>query len=567
MVFYTFIVKKTQPTFAGIDYWILSNFFIAIGYLLLSQRDHLPYYLTIILSQFLFLFAGIFRVNGLIKFFDIKRKYRSLTVVGIVCILLYIGSLFYFTYIYENLYIRTVIIGFFLSGISIILGILILKNRPLTDKYVYIFTSLTFFTFSFIFLFRIIGWIVMPSIRGLFISGFINDLQFVSSIVIDISWTTMFFVMHNQKLTRQLQESEEQFRVIFTQNSSALALIDYDTTISLVNDAYCQMSGYTKDEVIGMSWTKQLPSDELERLKEHSRLLFSNPEKVPEKYEFSFYRKDGQIRHGLMSISVIPSIKKMITSFTDITERKTNEIKLQNYATELDRLNRGKDRFLSILAHDLKGPFSSLINFSELLLLHFKSFDKEKIEKQLDIIFQTARKTYNLLEDLLIWSTSNLGKLPFEPKMIDFRSICIETIEVTSIKAMPKGISVNYIDNDEIVLFADVNMLKAILRNLVSNAIKFTNTNGRVDISIEKENSWATITVKDNGVGISQENQKKLWDISKNFTTYGTANEKGTGLGLMLCKELVEKHGGRIWVESEINKGSSFKFTLPLFTE
>lgn len=564
--FFTFVIKKTQPTFAGINYWILSSFLIAAGYLLMSQRGNWTPVVSIVICQGLFFYAGVMRVFGLINFFNLKARVSQF-LVGVVCLPVYLSLLAYFVYFQDSVFARTVIIGIVLSSLSAITGILIFKSRPPKKNFAYVFTAIIFFIFSFIFLIRITDWMVSPSIRGIFIPSFINNLQFASSMLIDITWTTMFFVIHNQRLTGQLQESEEKFRTLFTESSAAMALINFDTTIELVNDAYCQLSGYQKEEVIGMSWTSHIPPEDLERLKQYNSLRILNSEAAPTKYEFRFYKKNGEERHGLMSVSLIPSSRKIITSFTDITERKSNEIQLQKYATELDLLNKGKDRFLSILAHDLRGPFSGLINLSELLLENFKNKDKEATERQVNLIHKTATKTYQLLDDLLLWSTSSMGKMTFNQGRVEIVSVYKSIINDLTTQANAKGIVIKSKGLGEIVLNADFNMVKIILRNLVSNAIKFCNENGNIIIVASKEKSFAIINVTDNGIGISDENQKKLWDITQTYTTYGTAREKGTGLGLLLCKELVEKHGGKIWVESQSDKGSSFMFTLPLFEE
>lgn len=563
---YTYIIKKTQPTFAGINYWIVSTFFASVGYLLLSQRNHFPDIITVITCQMLFFSAGLLRIFGLLKFFDKKVKYlhRVFTVGSLV---LYCLFLTYFTYIINNIFIRTFVVGITISTVCVILGLLIWKNRSSGRNYTYLFTSALFFAFAVITTSRIFIWLFFPDIRGLFVSSFVNDLQFLSSMVIDIAWTTMFFVIHNQRLTGQLRASEEEFRTLFTQNSAAMVLINSDSTVELVNDAYCQMSGYRKEEVVGTSWTTHIPSHDLERLKQYHNLRVRDSETAPMKYEFNFYKKDGEERHGLMSVSLIPSSRKIIASFTDITDRKASEIQLQKYAAELDHLNKGKDRFLSILAHDLKGPFSSLISLSELLLFNFKETKAEIAERQLNLMLQTARRTYGLMEDLLLWSTSNMGKLPFNPVCVNFLVIYRSVTDDIAPQANIKNITIKSSGLEDLVLNADYNMVKIVLRNLVNNAVKFCNEHGNIVVSAKKEQSFATINVTDNGIGISEENQKKLWDITQTHTTYGTAREKGTGLGLLLCKELVEKHGGRIWMESEPGKGSSFMFTLPLFVE
>jgi signal transduction histidine kinase len=166
-----------------------------------------------------------------------------------------------------------------------------------------------------------------------------------------------------------------------------------------------------------------------------------------------------------------------------------------------------------------------------------------------------------------MWARTQQGKFPFKPQNLSFLDICKDILEILNPNAKAKNIAINYNAADGINILADIDMLKTVLRNLVANAIKFTNNGGSININAEVNSGNVTISVSDNGIGIKPDNLAKLFDISQVLTTIGTAKETGTGLGLLLCKEFVEKHGGRIWVESEIGKGSDFKFTLPLFTE
>jgi len=246
----------------------------------------------------------------------------------------------------------------------------------------------------------------------------------------------------------------------------------------------------------------------------------------------------------------------------DITELKEREFLIHQQNSELSKLNADKDRFIKILAHDLKNPFNSLLGFSELLLKNLRKYDIEKIEKQINTIYNTSKQTYNLLEDLLLWSKSQVGKLPFEPQTYLFSEICKEVI--TNFKINPKNITINCLETEKTKVTVDLNMFNTVMRNLISNAIKFTNQNGQINVYAEKNHKNAIITVSDNGIGIEKEVIPKLWETYTNYSTIGTNNEKGTGFGLTLCKELIEKHGGQIWVESEVGKGSDFKFTLPL---
>jgi len=247
----------------------------------------------------------------------------------------------------------------------------------------------------------------------------------------------------------------------------------------------------------------------------------------------------------------------------NIEYKKLND-KLTENEEELKKLNADKDRFISILAHDLKSPFNSLIGFLSLLINNLKEYDITKIEKQLDLINEIVNHTYDLLEDILLWARIQQGKLNFEPQKIAFSEICYNVIENLKLNAKNKNITINHFSVGVVTFFADKNMLKTILRNLISNAIKFTNIGGSISIYAVLNKGEIVITVSDNGIGISPEKMSKIFDATEIYTTEGTAHEKGTGLGLPLCKEFVEKHGGKIWLESEVGKGSDFKFSIPL---
>lgn len=238
---------------------------------------------------------------------------------------------------------------------------------------------------------------------------------------------------------------------------------------------------------------------------------------------------------------------------------------LQEANEELTILNADKNRFIQILGHDLKTPFNTLLGFSDLLLENLHSYDIERIESLLQIINQTSHQTFRLLEELLLWSKAHADRIPFEPHDIVFRNVCQQVVDSLMSNAEAKSISISMQEFDvNLMIYADEQMLKTILRNLISNAIKFTHPNGEIKIRIDRDQAFTMVTVTDNGVGIAREQIDKLWDITQTHTTEGTASEKGTGLGLLLCKEFVEKHGGWIWVDSEPGKGSSFRFALPL---
>jgi signal transduction histidine kinase len=244
---------------------------------------------------------------------------------------------------------------------------------------------------------------------------------------------------------------------------------------------------------------------------------------------------------------------------------KDNAIKvLKKSDAKLKKLNTTKDKLFSIIAHDLKSPLNSILGFSELLIKNIETYDIKKSKKFATIINTSAKNDLLLLDNLLTWARTQTEQIEFIPENLKLYPIVEEIFLVLNSSASLKNIKLISSLSDDIVAYADQNMLRTILRNLFSNAIKFTNLGGKIDISAVSQQDHIEISVADNGVGITEENQKKLFGADVNFTLLGTESESGTGLGLMLCKEFVEKHDGKIWVESEPGKGSKFVFTLPV---
>jgi two-component system, sensor histidine kinase and response regulator len=238
--------------------------------------------------------------------------------------------------------------------------------------------------------------------------------------------------------------------------------------------------------------------------------------------------------------------------------------KAEENGEKLLQLNDDKDRFISILSHDLKSPFNTLVGFSNVLKEDVRKLSIDQIEEIAVDINKSARTTYNLLEEILVWARAQQGKFPFNPQRVNLLSVCDYVVEIHQPNANSKGIDLKCSVHDGIFITADSDMLKTVLRNLVSNAIKFTNDKGTILINAVRNSEHVIISVSEDGVGIKPDNLSKLFNISQVLSTPGTANESGTGLGLLLCKEFVEKHGGRIWAESEFGKGSKFSFTIPL---
>ncbi len=204
------------------------------------------------------------------------------------------------------------------------------------------------------------------------------------------------------------------------------------------------------------------------------------------------------------------------------------------------------------------------MGFTQLLAMNIDKYDKPKIGQFANIIHHSSKLAYNLLENLLDWSRSQTGTLKFKPEKFNVNHIIEENIELLESTAHNKNIQIYSEFDTEINAFADKNMARTIIRNLISNAIKYTKQGGYININSHSNKNFCEISISDNGIGISEKNISKIFKIDESFSTTGTEREKGTGLGLILCKEFVEKNRGKLWVKSEPDKGSTFTFTLPL---
>jgi signal transduction histidine kinase len=222
-----------------------------------------------------------------------------------------------------------------------------------------------------------------------------------------------------------------------------------------------------------------------------------------------------------------------------------------------------KDKFFSIIAHDLKSPFNSIAGFSDLLIQQVQEKDYEGIEEYATIIQDSSQRVMNLLMNLLEWSRSKTGRMEYNPEFVELVGLINQAIELLSDAARQKSITLKLETPRNTPVSADRAMISTVLRNLISNAVKFTQPGGEIIISLVQKQKEVTISVIDTGIGIKKELIEKLFKIEESYTTVGTQNEKGTGLGLILCKEFVEKHGGKIRAESELGKGSKFSFTIP----
>ena len=246
-----------------------------------------------------------------------------------------------------------------------------------------------------------------------------------------------------------------------------------------------------------------------------------------------------------------------------------SEKELRIISDKLRELNITKDKFFSIIAHDLKGPIGNLSMIIKLLNDEYEDFTETERIKFLHKLNESSDLIFKLLENLHVWSRSQSGSMTFEPRMFNLNVLINSVVKLLRLSADNKGISINYFAEKDVELFADPNLIKTVVRNLLSNAIKFTMPGGRIEINAEiihssDNDSEVLVSFIDSGLGMDAQKLEQLFKIEHNVSTPGTNKESGTGLGLILFKEFVEKHDGKIWVESQLGVGSSFFFTLPL---
>jgi PAS domain S-box-containing protein len=369
-----------------------------------------------------------------------------------------------------------------------------------------------------------------------------------------------------EQKNNQLLESETRFRKIFEESSIGIALVNNNFHFISANEVFCKMFGYNLDELKLMTFKDLTHPDFLEKDLEAIKKLINGDLDVY-RTEKQYITKSRNTTWASVNISIIKDANgkflNILALVADINKRKNAEKALMESEASLRATNATKDRFFSIIAHDLKSPINGILGLSTLLKEDAKNLDINTITQFASMINATAQNTYQLLDDLLGWARLQQGQIPFEPGIFSLNELMGNILDEQQPVAYQKMVELTAEIPKTLTLFADINMVRTILRNLISNAIKFTAKNGRIRVVANQSPGQTIISVSDTGVGMSEETTGKLFRIETSFSSRGTENEKGTGLGLLLCKEFAEKHGGKIWVESKLAKGSTFYITIP----
>ena len=350
----------------------------------------------------------------------------------------------------------------------------------------------------------------------------------------------------------------EKLSIAASQTDNAILILNKNGDIEWINEGYTRLYEATMDEIIneqGKTIFDISDYPDIEII--FNKAISENKSQIYDTIHDSKSGKKYNVRTTLTPITGQNNkVERLIAIDSDVTTLKEVERKL-------NKLLITKDKFFSIIAHDLKNPFNTLIGLSQLLVRGYERMSEEKIKYFHNNLYQISKNGYELLVNLLEWSRSQMGRIEFSPKKYNLYALAEETFSLYSAKANEKEILLTNNLNEDSEIFADKNMLKTVFRNIVSNALKFTERGGVVEISEKDSKDLKEITIRDTGVGISPEVIKKLFRLDEHYTTEGTEDEEGTGLGLILCKEFIETHGGKIHVESKVGFGSKFIFTLP----
>ncbi|MCK9312043.1 MAG: PocR ligand-binding domain-containing protein, partial [Bacteroidales bacterium] len=376
-------------------------------------------------------------------------------------------------------------------------------------------------------------------------------------------------ITEREKVTAMLQKSEKKYRLLVDNCNDVIYTLDFEGKMTFVSPVWTSLLGYDVNQSIGKYYYEFIHPDDIPTFENFLKKLNESDHSV-QNVEFRIKHHDGYWCWYLTGGLPIKDEKGNVTGFygtlKDIGEKKKNEDFIKSINEELINQNTVKDRFFSIIAHDLRSPLCSILGLSKLIAEDTSDFTTEQIQEITSNIHITADNLYHLLENLLEWAKiqQNLIFVDLEPVKVLF--IVQESVLLFTDTFKNKNLKIAIDISKEVQVYADINIMKTIVRNLISNAIKFTPKGGNIEISTKmtKEDE-VEISIKDSGIGMGPEILKNLFRLDVSTCRKGTENESSTGFGLLLCKEFIEKLGGKISVESECGKGSNFHFSLPKY--
>ncbi|MFI5236881.1 MAG: ATP-binding protein [Ignavibacteriales bacterium] len=370
-----------------------------------------------------------------------------------------------------------------------------------------------------------------------------------------------------QKMKEEIiKDSEIRFKSLANTAPVMIWISDVEGLFSFVNKIWLDFTGGEIGEQLGLNWLRHVHPEDLEKFVENYQKCINSQSQFT--FEFRLKGKNNEYEWMLIKGKPRFSSEKIFMGFIgscfSITDQKEIEAKVTKINSELIELNATKDKFFSIISHDLRSPLSGLMGILEILETSYDSLEETEMRAIVAEAFRTSKTTYALIENLLEWSRIQTGKLTTHREQFNISALVNDIAALYDNKLKNKKIDFNTEIDANLNILADKAMTETILRNLISNAIKFTSRTGTLKVSAEMKEDLLIMKVEDSGIGIDEKKISNLFRVEVNYSTKGTEQESGTGLGLIICKELVEKQGGKIWVESKKNEGSVFYFTIPV---
>ncbi|MCL4551052.1 MAG: ATP-binding protein [Bacteroidetes bacterium] len=399
-----------------------------------------------------------------------------------------------------------------------------------------------------------------------------NLNYFLALILVYIVLLTFLFliiisdVKKRRKLTAEIAGKRKELDIILNTAPAFIFVKNLEKKFTLANQAFLDFFKVDWERILHynnvnlISKSDKWLADEEDEAVIHNKIALKNIER-------KISLPDG--RSVWLSINKAPlyddknDVIGIVGVMDDITQRIEFHEKLIATQKELELLNKQKDKFFSIIAHDLRSPFSGMLGFAEILIEDYSVLPDEEKKFYIDGVYSSLKDLLTLIDNLLTWSRLNLDRIEFNPVEISLSAITNSVFKSQSIAATNKGVALQSEFDKDVKAFADSDMIETVIRNLVSNAIKFTNPNGVITVKAAAYGNIVKVEIADNGVGMKPEIANNLFKIDMHVTTKGTKGENGTGLGLIICKEFVEKNGGTISVESEVGKGTTISFNLP----
>lgn len=551
--------------------WASATLIQCAGWLVYGVlRKILPYELSFIVGNLLLTFSLIYYYNIIVVFFREKARWKTafflLLSELIVLLLLVINDS---SQSYKVFFVS-------LFGCIPLLGSAyeILKSQAHRGKS-NLYTGVLFSILGFFLIFRSIYYLtgdINPD-ESIFWKSTIQDITFLLFYLMSVILTFGFILMCIDRFMSEQIESERKYRLLAENSSDVIWVYNLNKKmLTYISPSVYQLRGFTAEEAIKEPIEIGLTKESAEKIKYILQERIQKFESdgfvsLPYLDEFQQPCKDGRI----IWIEAVTSLRKgedgsieVLGVSRNIEKRKKVEQEIQTYLSELKELNSTKDKFLSIIAHDLKGPVGGMNTFIKMILEELDIQPLKKTRQELLLLEESTKDVLSLLENLLTWARSQKDGLNFEPRLQSLYTTVTSCFQVFASIAENKKVTLeNKILVNEVV-FADEKMLQTIVRNILGNSIKYSKEDGNVTITARNFHEFTEVCITDNGIGMSKRTASKLFKLDeKQASLPGTMGERGTGLGLILCKELIDKHGGRIRVESEEGLGSTFYFTLP----